>query len=66
MSKKHPECPLYSHDTCKEVENPKLCALVRKDKICFKKKPRSKSRKIKNYSGVKLPVSMNVGGANSA
>jgi hypothetical protein len=62
MSKKNPDCPMYTPDTCKEVENPKLCALVRKDKICLKKKPRSKSQKIENSFGVKLPVSMNAGG----
>jgi hypothetical protein len=59
MPKKHPDCPMYSPDTCKEVENPKLCALVRKDKICLKKKSRSKSREIENSFRVKLPVSMN-------
>jgi len=39
---------MYTPDNCKEVENPKLCALVRKDKLCLKKMPRSKSRKIRN------------------
>lgn len=38
MSKKHPECPLYNPLNCKEYYNPKLCAFVRKDKICLKKK----------------------------
>ena len=37
MSKKHPECPLYNHDNCREVDNPKFCALVREDKICLRK-----------------------------
>jgi hypothetical protein len=43
MSEKHPECPLYNPLNCKEYYNPKLCAFVRKDKICQKKKkPKSK------------------------
>lgn len=43
MSKQYPECPLYNHSTCKELHNPKLCAIVRDDKACFKKrqKPRN-------------------------
>ena len=36
MSKKYPECPLYNHDNCRELHNPKLCAIVRKDKACLK------------------------------
>jgi hypothetical protein len=36
MSEKHPECPLY---------NPKLCAFVKKDKVCLKKKkPKTKAK----------------------
>ncbi|MFZ0614661.1 MAG: hypothetical protein WAM73_20615 [Desulfobacterales bacterium] len=38
MSEKHPECPLYNPLNCKEYHNPKLCAFVRKDKACLKKK----------------------------
>jgi len=38
VSKKHPECPLYNPLNCKEYYIPKLCAFVRKDKICLKKK----------------------------
>ena len=38
MSKKQPECPLYNPLNCKEYHNPKLCALVRKDAVCRKKK----------------------------
>jgi hypothetical protein len=38
MSKKNPECPLYNPLNCKEYYNPKLCAFVRKDKVCLKKK----------------------------
>jgi hypothetical protein len=38
MSEKNPECPLYNPLNCKEYHNPKLCAFVRKDKACLKKK----------------------------
>ena len=38
MSEKHPECPLYNPLNCKEYYNPKLCAFVRRDKACLKKK----------------------------
>jgi hypothetical protein len=45
MSEKHPECPLYNPLNCKEYYNPKLCAFVRKDKVCLKKKkPKSKKQ----------------------
>jgi len=45
MSKKHPECPLYNPLNCKEYNNPNLCAFVRKDKVCKKKKkPRAKKK----------------------
>ena len=37
MSKIYPECPLYNHISCKDIDNSKLCALVRKDKKCLKK-----------------------------
>ncbi len=36
MSKKYDECPLYNHATCKELHNPNLCAIIRKDKTCLK------------------------------
>ncbi len=44
MSKKYPECPLYNHSSCKERDNPGVCAIVREDKRCLKKgdKPGSK------------------------
>ncbi len=38
MSEKHPECPLYNPLNCKEYYNPKLCAFVRRDRLCKKKK----------------------------
>ena len=45
MSEKHPECPLYNPLNCKEYYNPKLCAFVRKDKVCLKKrKPKTKAK----------------------
>jgi hypothetical protein len=45
MSKIYPECPLYNHDNCKDLHNPKLCAIVRKDKKCLKKNPKAKRKK---------------------
>jgi hypothetical protein len=42
MSEKHPECPLYNHNTCKQLHNPKVCALSRKDKDCLRKKRKTK------------------------
>ena len=47
MSKQFPECPLYNHNSCKELHSPKLCALVRKDKKCLKKNPKSRMKKKK-------------------
>jgi hypothetical protein len=44
MSKKHPECPLYNHVTCKELHNPKLCAIIRQDKTCLKKQQKTKKQ----------------------
>ena len=42
---KNPECPLYNPLNCKEYYNPKLCAFVRKDRICLKKKkPKTKNK----------------------
>jgi hypothetical protein len=46
MSKKYPECPLSNPLNCKDYNNPSVCAFVRKDKICLKKK-RSDSKKKK-------------------
>ncbi|MBN2417847.1 MAG: hypothetical protein JXL81_00540 [Deltaproteobacteria bacterium] len=45
MSQKYPECPLYNHSNCKDYEHPKLCAIVRKDKVCLKKKQKPKLKK---------------------
>jgi len=42
MSKQYPECPLYNHATCRELHNPKLCAIIRDDKTCFKKQQKQK------------------------
>jgi hypothetical protein len=42
MSKQYPECPLYNHATCKELHNPKLCAIIRDDKTCHKKQQKPK------------------------
>jgi len=54
MSKTYPEYPLYNHDNCKDLHNPKLCAIVRREKICLKKnikpmrKALNKERKKRN------------------
>lgn len=45
MSKQYPECPLYNHDNCKELHSQKLCAIVRKDKKCLKKRHKPKINK---------------------
>ena len=37
MSKRYPECPLYNHDNCKDLHIPKVCAIIREDKICLRK-----------------------------
>jgi hypothetical protein len=42
MSKQHPECPLYNHSTCRELHNPKLCAIIRDDHTCWKKQQKPK------------------------
>jgi len=47
VSKQYPECPLYNHANCKEYENPTLCAIVREDKICIKKKAKKSTKKSK-------------------
>ena len=48
MSENKPECPLYNPLNCKEYYNPKLCAFVRTDKECLKKKkPKQKPRATK-------------------
>lgn len=41
MSKQYPECPLYNHATCKELHNPNICAIVRDDKSCTKKRQKA-------------------------
>jgi len=45
MSQKYPECPLYNHSNCKDFNNPQVCAIVRKDKICLKKKAKTQAKK---------------------
>lgn len=42
MSKQYPECPLYNHVTCKDLHNPKMCAIIREDKKCSKKRQKNK------------------------
>ncbi len=43
MSKQYPECPLYNHDNCKQLHNPKVCAIIRNDNSCLR--DHAKSRK---------------------
>lgn len=38
MSRKHPQCPLQNPFNRKDYYNPRLCAFVRKDGQCFKKR----------------------------
>lgn len=38
MAQTNAECPLYNPLNCKEYNNPKLCAFIRKDRVCLKKK----------------------------
>lgn len=46
MSKQYPECPLYNHNNCKQLNNTKICAIIRDDNDCLRK--RSKNRKRAN------------------
>ncbi|ACL02738.1 hypothetical protein [Desulfatibacillum aliphaticivorans] len=50
MAGKHPECPLYNPVNCREYYNPKVCAVVRADKVCLKKR---KAKNTKASSGDK-------------
>ena len=45
MSKMYPECPLTNHNNYRDIDNPKLCALVRKDKKCLKEIHKNVKRK---------------------
>ena len=45
MSKQYPECPLTNHNPCNQMNNPKLCAIVREDKKCLKKRLKRKKKK---------------------
>ncbi len=48
MSKQYPECPLYNHNNCKQLQNPKVCAIIRNDNSC--RRDHLKSRKNTNGS----------------
>ena len=43
MSKRYLECPLVNHESCRERDNPMVCAIVREDKICLKSKGKQES-----------------------
>lgn len=62
MSKLYPECPLYNHNNCREFHNPKLCAVVKEDKICSRKKgnPKPKHKKKDGNALEELSVSGSV------
>lgn len=38
MSEKNEGCPLYNPMNCREYYNPKICAFVKEDHVCLKKK----------------------------
>ena len=38
MSKRFPECPAYNHESCRCYRDKNVCAIVREDKTCLKKK----------------------------
>jgi hypothetical protein len=42
MSKQFPECPVYNHNNCRDLDNQKLCAFVREDKVCLRKPHKSR------------------------
>jgi len=44
MSKKYPECPLYNHDNCKQLQNPKVCAIMRNDNSCLRDGPKNRKK----------------------
>lgn len=50
MSEHYPECPLYNHNHCKDLNSPNFCAIVRKDKTCSRKINRPKEQKTKMVS----------------
>ncbi len=35
---------MYNHTHCKDYDNPKVCAIVREDKVCVKKRSKAKSK----------------------
>lgn len=52
MSKQHSECPLFNHENCKELHNPKVCAILRKDKVCLRNIPKT-GKKARKGKGTK-------------
>jgi hypothetical protein len=45
MSKKYPECPIHDHLNCRTIDRPDVCAIVREDKKCLKKRKNPGSKK---------------------
>ena len=45
MPVEYPECLLYNPNSYRKMLNPKICAIVRKDEICLKKKDNAKDEK---------------------
>ena len=42
MSEHFPECPAYNHNNCRDLHNPKICAVIREDKACLRKHQKSR------------------------
>jgi hypothetical protein len=51
MSDKYPECPLYNHNNCKQLHNPKVCAVIRDDNECLRERYK-KHKKVKGESKI--------------
>ncbi len=57
MFKQFPECPLFNHNNCRELDNLKLCAIVREDKACLRMpyNKRKSMKKSNTPNGLSLP-----------
>ena len=56
MSKRYPECPMYNHNNCKDLDISKVCAIIREDKTCLRKhqKTSKKHEKSNKPNGLSL------------